>query len=347
MGAGEGALTPSLHRFAMNWFPLPERSTLVAVMSSGADLGTILSLVLSPLILKYTGNWISVFLVYAAFSLVWIVSFALYVSSKPEQHPLISAEERDYIISYRTGALFNKRESMPWRTLLCSRPLWSIYLTQFCFNYAWYILLGWLPQYFQEKLHLDLSTNSLLLAIPYICGYVGLLFWGYWSDRLLAAGYRTLYVRRLMNTISSIVPAVCLYLLRYASDPIHATLCLSCTLFAGRACISGFWVNMLDVGPENAGNTMAISNTIGTLPGIFGNLITGLVLQHTENWDLVFTISSGLVACGGIIFLCFSTDRNVFRELNSTPDIISQSNHLTPLIISQSNHSAKFQNVAS
>ena len=56
MGCGEGVIMPSLHRFAVHWFPSSERSTLVAVIASGSDLGTILSLFLSPWILKATGG---------------------------------------------------------------------------------------------------------------------------------------------------------------------------------------------------------------------------------------------------------------------------------------------------
>ena len=56
MGCGEGVIMPSLHRFAANWFPISERSTLVAVISSGSDLGTISALLLSPWIMKIS-HW--------------------------------------------------------------------------------------------------------------------------------------------------------------------------------------------------------------------------------------------------------------------------------------------------
>lgn len=318
MGCGEGVVMPSLHRFAANWFPVSERSTLVAVISSGSDLGTILALFLSPWILKVTdGEWRYIYIVFAGLSAVWLTVYLRYVTSKPEQHPRISYEEKEFIASTRHSNS-NRRNanhsSIPWRILLTSRPLWAIYIANFSFNYSWYVILGWLPTYIHDHLGLDLKDNQLLAATHYICGYFGLLISGKVSDLLIARGFRTLYVRRCMNSIASFIPALCLYLLQFTNKPAGAILLLSCALFTGRMVSSGYWINMIDVGPEYAGEIAGMSNTIGTLPGIVGNLITGYILQQTHSWTMVFNIAALISTFGGVMFACFSTDRNLFRR---------------------------------
>lgn len=205
------------------------------------------------------------------------------------------------------------RTTIPWRTLLTNRHLWVIYMAHTSFNYTWYVLLGWLPTYFHDHLGLDLKDNQLLAATPYMCGYLGLLVAGRVSDHLIAQGVRTLYVRRWMNAIASFFPALALYLLKFANTPAVAIVLLSGALSTGRASTSGYWINMIDVGPEYAGQIMGISNTIATVPGIVGNLITGYILQQTKSWNMVFNVAAGVSAMGGILFACFSTDRNVFK----------------------------------
>ena len=76
---------------------------------------------------------------------------------------------------------------------------------------------------------------------------------------------------------------------------------------------------MIDVGgPDHAGSIMSISNSIGTLPGILGNLVTGYLLQQPggsgeeQSWTPVFHLASAVSAMGGVVFLLGATDRNVF-----------------------------------
>ncbi|VEU37428.1 unnamed protein product [Pseudo-nitzschia multistriata] len=327
MGCGEGVVMPSLHRFAAAWFPSQERSTLVAVISSGTDLGTIFALLFSPWIIRVTGgNWRVVFVFFGALSALWLFPYVRYVTSMPEDHDRISAEEQALITSTRrsnhSGPRRGGTNPVLWRTLLTNRSLWVIYAAHFAFNYSWYVLLGWLPTYIHDHLGLDLSQHPLAAALPYICGYVGLLVWGRVSDRLLARGIRIVHVRRGMNSIGSFVPALCLYLLRYAQKPGVAIGLLSCALFTGRACTLGFWVNMIDVGPDYAGEIMGLSNTIGTIPGIAGNLITGYILKHTQSWTIVFSVAALTSVSGGIVFAFGSTDRNVFEDPSSSDGIV-------------------------
>ena len=56
----------------------------------------------------------------------------------------------------------------------------------------------------------------------------------------------------------------------------------------GAAVTGGFAVNHMDVAPKYAGTLMGITNTAGTIPGIIGVTITGMILEQTGSWALVF-----------------------------------------------------------
>lgn len=330
MGLGEGILFPCMHQISGAWYPLQERSQLVTLVSSGSDLGTILALIVSPAILEAWG-WQYIFLGFGVLSLLWAVAFASIGASHPEEDPRISFDERQFILANRTlDPVSHKRqkvtpetEPINLRVLLTSRPAWAIYVAHICYNYSWYILLGWIPQYFRQVLHIDLGKKGYQAALPYAVGYIGVLVYGRVADALVARDYRVLRVRQLMNGIGFFGSAIFLYSLRFATNATSAILLLSLTLLCGRASMAGYWVNMIDVGPNHAAHVMGVSNTFATIPGIVGNVITGKILAATGNWNIVFGIASFMLVFGGIFFHCNASDKSIYKQTVKGESIMS------------------------
>ncbi|RHY66632.1 hypothetical protein DYB30_013454, partial [Aphanomyces astaci] len=100
MGLGEGILFPSLHVVAASWYPVSERSRLMSFVSSGVDLGTILSMSVAPLLLSSFG-WPSIFFTFGGLSVLWLLAFVWRGSSNPETDKFISLAEKAAILSQR------------------------------------------------------------------------------------------------------------------------------------------------------------------------------------------------------------------------------------------------------
>ncbi|KAG7396506.1 hypothetical protein PHYBOEH_002213 [Phytophthora boehmeriae] len=322
MGLGEGILFPCMHQIAGAWYPLQERSRLVSLVASGSDLGTITALMVSPVIME-TSGWQRIFVVFGVLSFIWVVVYFFMGVSRPEDDPHISVEERSYIIRNRTiDPDTHRRQSsraeldthaMNWRVLLTSRPAWAIYVAHMCYNYSWYILLGWIPQYFEQALDINLGKKGgFAAALPYMCGYTGTLLFGRIGDVLVTRGYRELHVRQGMNAFSFLGCAFFLFSLRLARSAPVAVGLLSLTLFTSRAAMAGYWVNMIDVAPNHAAHVMGVSNTFGTIPGIVGNIVTGTILEVTGSWDLVFGIAALVLVFGAAVFHCFASDKSIY-----------------------------------
>lgn len=49
---------------------------------------------------------------------------------------------------------------IPWRVLLKSSAVWAILANNFAFHYATYVLMNWLPTYFQSHIGVGLSDMS-------------------------------------------------------------------------------------------------------------------------------------------------------------------------------------------
>ena len=74
----------------------------------------------------------------------------------------------------------------------------------------------------------------------------------------------------------------------------------------------GFAVNHMDIAPKYAGTLMGITNTAGTIPGVIGVYASGLILEATGSWALVFQVASGITLFGLVFFLIFASGERKF-----------------------------------
>ena len=92
-----------------------------------------------------------------------------------------------------------------------------------------------------------------------------------------------------------------------------AAIAIMCAGNAIGACVTGgFAVNHMDVAPRHAGTLMGITNTAGTIPGIIGVYVSGLILQATGSWALVFQVAAGVTLFGLVFYLIFGSGKKVF-----------------------------------
>eukprot|EP00009_Paramoeba_aestuarina_P002116 CAMPEP_0201514346 /NCGR_PEP_ID=MMETSP0161_2-20130828/6214_1 /ASSEMBLY_ACC=CAM_ASM_000251 /TAXON_ID=180227 /ORGANISM="Neoparamoeba aestuarina, Strain SoJaBio B1-5/56/2" /LENGTH=107 /DNA_ID=CAMNT_0047910875 /DNA_START=1060 /DNA_END=1383 /DNA_ORIENTATION=- len=93
-----------------------------------------------------------------------------------------------------------------------------------------------------------------------------------------------------------------------------ASFVLCAALGFSRLCVGSYWVNMIDIAPDNAEQIMSFSNTLGTFPGIIGNVVTGAILTSTGSWSGVFAVTSVVYVIGGIVFLIFADDQPILQQ---------------------------------
>jgi ACS family sodium-dependent inorganic phosphate cotransporter len=57
---------------------------------------------------------------------------------------------------------------------------------------------------------------------------------------------------------------------------------------------------------------MGLSNTAATIPGIIGVYVSGLILETTGSWALVFQTAAGVYVFGLVFYLIFASSRKLF-----------------------------------
>jgi sugar phosphate permease len=152
VGIAEGANYPSQICLNANWIPMAERSRAWAFITSGESLGTIAALAGCPF-LTHAFGWQSIFWVSGIMGLVWLTFFWLFVSSTPDTHPRISAEELAYIRK-SVGQVVPPTD-VPWGSFMKSSAFWGLIVTHFCYNWGTYVIASWLPKYFSSMFNVD------------------------------------------------------------------------------------------------------------------------------------------------------------------------------------------------
>jgi ACS family sodium-dependent inorganic phosphate cotransporter len=104
MGVGESVAYPAILQLLSAWSPLPERSLQCNVAYSGATLGVIFSLFVTPFTMGRGLGWQCSFYLYGAHALLWCVAWAALAAATPEEQPGISQAEVAYIRKVRGGA---------------------------------------------------------------------------------------------------------------------------------------------------------------------------------------------------------------------------------------------------
>ena len=313
MGMGEAVTFPSIFSLYSRWVPLSERSRAVGFTNSGIPLGTIFALVVTPIIVQRLG-WEWAFYLFGAVGAVWFAFWRVAVTSRPETHPGVSAEEQA-VIDAGTGRADDSGDDakpLPWTAFLKSGPVWAIIVAHFCNNWSLYVLLSWLPTFVNKGLGVDYAAVGWFTMIPHVASFIFLNVAGNVADRLISGGMDVGRVRKLMQTIGFGGIASALLIVGEVETAWMAIAIMSVGNALGAFVTGGFAVNHMDIAPRHAGTLMGITNTAGTIPGIIGVYVSGLILELTGSWALVFQVAAGVTLVGLVVFLLFSSSRKLF-----------------------------------
>ncbi|GAB2266980.1 Probable anion transporter 5 [Dionaea muscipula] len=332
VGVAQGFIFPSIHTVLAQWVPPHERSRSVSLTTSGMYLGAAAGMLLIPSLVKLKGPQF-VFVVEAVLGAMWSLLWLTYASDPPrsENSKAAAAGFGDSLLPVKgnqklrveNGGGLGKTGKIPWKKIFISLPVWAIVVNNFTFHYALYVLMNWLPTYFEQGLQLSLQEMGSSKMMPYLNMFIFSNVGGVIADHLITS--KTMNItrtRKLLNTIGFISSSFALMALPIFRTPGGAVVCSSVALgflALGRA---GFAINHMDIAPRYAGIVMGVSNTAGTLAGIVGVEVTGQLLEAArlagfdisspESWRAVFAIPGLLCIFSAIVFLIFSTGERIF-----------------------------------
>ncbi|XP_022635622.1 ascorbate transporter, chloroplastic isoform X2 [Vigna radiata var. radiata] len=307
MGIGEGVAMPAMNNMLSKWIPVSERSRSLALVYSGMYLGSVVGLAFSPLLIQKFG-WPSVFYSFGSLGSIWFALWLRKAYSSPKDDPDLGIEEKRLILE---GNVSNAPvSSIPWKLILSKAPVWALIISHFCHNWGTFILLTWMPTYYNQVLKFNLTESGLLCVLPWLTMAAFANIGGWIADTLVRKGVSITAVRKIMQSIGFLGPAFFLSQLSHVRTPAMAVLCMACSQGSDAFSQSGLYSNHQDIGPRYAGVLLGLSNTAGVLAGVFGTAATGLILQR-GSWNDVFKVAVALYIIGTLVWNIFSTGEKV------------------------------------
>ncbi|KAJ7964143.1 Ascorbate transporter, chloroplastic, partial [Quillaja saponaria] len=307
MGIGEGVAMPAMNNILSKWVPVAERSRSLALVYSGMYLGSVTGLAFSPFLIHQFG-WPSVFYSFGSLGTVWVVIWVRKARSSPLEDPQLRPQEKRLIMASSVSK--EPVKTIPWGLILSKAPVWALIVCHFCHNWGTFILLTWMPTYYNQVLKFNLTESGLLCVLPWLTMAFSANLGGWIADTLVSKGLSVTTVRKIMQTVGFLGPAFFLTQLSHINSPAIAVLCMACSQGTDAFSQSGLYSNHQDIAPRYSGVLLGLSNTAGVLAGVLGTAATGYILQH-GSWDDVFKVSVGLYLVGTVVWNLFSTGEKI------------------------------------
>lgn len=282
LGVGEAGNWPGATKAIAEWFPVKERALGQGIFGAGASVGSIIAPPLVAVLYAWVG-WKTTFILIGALGFIWIVPWMIVYLAGPDQHPWITQEERDYILSgQRRGTEAGQPEYVPtWGQLLRHRQSWGVIAARFFIDPVWWLFVGWLPLYLNEKFHFDVKQIGMFAWVPYVGAGLGALSGGWLCGQLLQRGFSVNRARKLVIILGLVLMFPALLFTAVAHTPLLAVLSIAVILFGFQAAITNI---------QTLPSDFFSGKTVGSLAGISG---TSAVLGVIICMQLVPVLTAG------------------------------------------------------
>lgn len=335
LGVSQGFLIPSVHTVVSAWMRREERAKAVSLITSGMYLGSACAMWFLPMVSRVFGGR-GILRLVGVMGLCWVVVFrAVRRQFRAESGsfggigsvggvgrglgaggasgagglPGDTAVESDSlpVVSGGPSGSMGGRKRTPVE-FLKQPSVQAIVVNNFTFHYAFYIVMNWLPSYFDSVLHAPLQSVGVIKTIPYLTMFLTSNAGAWVGDYVIKTrGVTVAAGRKLVNSCGFLATACMLCLMPAASNVTFGLLATTLALGSAGFARGGFSVNHMDIAPAHAGVIMGISNTAGTLSGVIGVSVTGYILsawgsESNGGWYVSFMLAAALCVFGALVF---------------------------------------------
>jgi ACS family D-galactonate transporter-like MFS transporter len=303
LGLAEAPCFPANSNVVAKWFPRGERGRAIGVYTAAEYVG--LSF-MSPVLFWILGRfgWRVLFAAAGGVGLAAALVFARRYRD-PADHPTVSRAELEYVsagggnVSKAAPARFDLGQI---RALFRHRQMWGLCIGQYAVYSTFVFFLTWFPTYLATERHMDWIRVGIFTALPYIAGFFGILFAGWWSDLMLARG-RTLNTARKLPVIAGLVGASTIAAANYVERDWVVIAVLSIAFFAQAMSSSG-WSVISEVAPRSQlGLVSGLFSASANLSGIVTPLVIGAILQATGSFYGALAFVGGVALVGALSWI--------------------------------------------
>lgn len=291
LGVGEAGHFPSVVSACSQWFPQKERAYAIGWVNSATTIGVILTAPTLAFFMVSLGfDWRETFFVTGLFGGLLLALWWWHYSNPRE-----SARVSDAELAWIEHDPPERIEKIGWRRLVTKREAWAFAVAKFLTDPVWFLMLFWLPKYFNSTYGVDLKVVLLPMIIMYLLSDVGSIAGGWLSSRLIQRGHSANFARKITLIVSG-----CFVLpLLFVSGLENMWLAVVLIGFA-LAGHQSFSSNLLSLPPDMfpkraVGSVIGLGGFAGGIGGMIMAKSTGLVLEATGgNYTMIFAVCTSV-----------------------------------------------------
>ena len=291
LGIGESIYLPGGTKIVSMLFRSSERAFPSGFFDSGTRLGLAVGAPLIATLIVFCG-WRNMFGLVGFTAIIWVVPWLLATPRRMqvERHVAVTA-------------------ASPPRRIRFNRNLLGICLGFFCFDYYWYLLVTWLPDYLVTVRHLTLVRAGFYAALPYLVFGVCQAAGGWITDWFIHWGWDETRTRKTMITVAFLSGLLLIPAAR-AESPNLALAFLMGGSLVGLSVGNLFAIIQCCAPPEELGIWTGFENFAGNIGGVLAPVATGFLIARTGTYLPGFALAAGVLVVGLIAYWFIVGDLN-------------------------------------
>jgi MFS transporter, ACS family, D-galactonate transporter len=283
LGIGESIYLPGGTKIVSLLFTRKDRGLPSGLFDFGTRTGLVLEGILVPWLLTRYG-WRQTFLLLGFAALIWIAPwFWFFPRRLPAVDPVM-------------GSRMSKVSRAGWTTLL-NRNLLGICLGFFCFDYYWYVLVTWLPDYLVTIRHLSIVQAGFYASLVFFTFGIAEPIGGWMADTLIRRGWDETATRKGIVTVAFGMGVFLIAAMRSAQTDAAIGLLILASL-VGLATGNLLTILQSCAPAEHVGIWTGAENFAGNLAGIIAPLAVGFLITSYGSYVPGFELASIVLLLG-------------------------------------------------
>jgi ACS family tartrate transporter-like MFS transporter len=305
LGAAEAGFFPGVIVYLSHWFIYQDRAKAVARFMSAIPIAYIFGGPLAAVILEIHSlgipGWRWLFLLEGVPAILLGIATLFLLPDRPNEVRWLSSDERNWLaarLAEERRAKAMVEQMTIWQALR-HPPVMLLTLGLFFCYTGGYIFWFWMPTMLQRFTGWSTQRVSLIGAIPFIVGLMGMLILGWTSDRM--------HERRWHFAIPQLTSAIALVAWFFIPHSHLMLVIVFCFVAFGTiAYLPSFWaLPSAFLSASAAAAAVGFINCTASIGGYFGPKIFGDLSQRTGSFDKGFIF---MIACWAIasvlVLLC-------------------------------------------
>jgi ACS family D-galactonate transporter-like MFS transporter len=285
LGVGESIYLPGGTKIVSLLFAPKQRGLPSGLFDFGTRTGLVLEGILVPWLLVRFG-WRRTFLILGFTALVWIAPWF-------------------WVFPRRLRAVSTSASiDLPGRSVgrsLLNRNLLGICLGFFCFDYYWYVLVTWLPDYLVTVRQLSIVQAGFYASLAFFTFGIAEPIGGWIADSLIRRGWDETATRKGIVVVAFSMGVFLIGAMRTAHTGIAIGLLIAASL-VGLATGNLLAILQSCAPTEAVGTWTGVENFAGNLAGIIAPLAVGFLITSYGSYVPGFELASIVLFAGVLAY---------------------------------------------